>query len=203
MSTPVDFISVEEPASSPLDFQGSTPYLTSSRLPISGQAYGDVVQTLAYPKQRDENMPPIKQEWYEITREVILEAQERIKAELTNPLLNELPGIAIQELAADFFKKMRELIAFANEIHLAMSAQPSEVPDLNSTLIPLFKALFLNARLTKARVLDQQRSKTTNPQVIAALKEKLRVYEGILREEWFQAAEPEYPLSLNDLLTLA
>ena len=147
-------------------------------------------------------MPPINREWCEITRAVILESEERIKAELTNPLFGELPGISIQELASDFFKKMQELNEFANEIKIALSSQSAESPDLNSTLLPLFKALFLRERLAKARVLDEQRSKTTNPQVVAALDEQLKVYDGVIREQWFQAATPEYPPSLRELLTL-
>jgi diguanylate cyclase (GGDEF)-like protein len=147
-------------------------------------------------------MPPINREWREVVKDVILEAQERINAELTNPLFNELPGISVQDVASDFFKKMRELIGFASEISISLSARSSEQPDLNSTLVPLFKGLFLRARLAKARILDQQRSKTTNPQVIAALDEQLKVYDGVIREEWFQKTSPEYPPSLRELLTL-
>jgi diguanylate cyclase (GGDEF)-like protein len=66
----------------------------------------------------------------------------------------------------------------------------------------VFKALLLRARLAKARALDQRRSKTTNPQVIAALDEQLKVYDGVIREEWFQSAVPEHPPSLSDMLTL-
>jgi diguanylate cyclase (GGDEF)-like protein len=147
-------------------------------------------------------MPPINRELCEITRVVITEAQEQITSQLVNPLFNELPGISVQELAGDFFKKMRELSGFANEISYALGARSAERPDLPAALVPLFKALFLRARLAKARELDQQRSKTTNPQVITALEEKLKVYDGVIREEWFQTAVPEYPLSLSDVLTL-
>ena len=69
-------------------------------------------------------------------------------------------------------------------------------------LVPLFKALFLQARLKKARELDQQRLKTTNPDVITALDEQLEVFNVILREDWFQSSRTELPLSLRDLLTL-
>jgi diguanylate cyclase (GGDEF)-like protein len=97
---------------------------------------------------------------------------------------------------------MRELSRFANEISIAVGARSDERPDLNSALVPLLKALFLQARLATATVLDEQRSRTTNPQVIAALDEQLKVYDGVIREEWFQAAVPEYPPTLREMLTL-
>jgi diguanylate cyclase (GGDEF)-like protein len=147
-------------------------------------------------------MPSIKREWCEITKGVINEAQNKLQEQLVSPLYAELPGISLQEVAAEFFRKMRELTGFANEISISLSARSPELPDLPSALLPLFKALFLRARLAKARELDQQRSKTTNPLVIAALEEQLKVYDGVIREEWFQEAVPEYPLSLSDVLTL-
>jgi diguanylate cyclase (GGDEF)-like protein len=69
-------------------------------------------------------------------------------------------------------------------------------------LVPLFKTLFLRARLAKARECDLQRSRTPSAQIIAALDEKRRIYDGIIRETWFQEADPEYPPSLHELLTL-
>jgi diguanylate cyclase (GGDEF)-like protein len=147
-------------------------------------------------------MPPIKREWCEIAYRVILEAQERITVELTNPLVAALPGISIQELASDFFRKMRELLGFAGELSISLSARSSESPELNVALVPLFKAIFLTARLAKARELDAQRPKTPHPLILAAFDEKLKVYDGIIREEWFQTAVPEYPPSLSDMLTL-
>ncbi len=147
-------------------------------------------------------MPPINREWCEITKDVIDEAQKRINAELTTPLFSELPDISVQEIASDFFKKMRDLSGFANELSISLSARSADMPELNSALVPLFKGLFLRARLEKARVLDEQRAKTTNPAVIAALDEKLKVYDGIIREDWFQTAPPEYPPPLRDMLTL-
>ena len=147
-------------------------------------------------------MPTIEREWCEITKGVINESQEKLQEQLVSPLHRELPGISLQEVAADFFRKMRELTGFANEISISLGARSPELPDLPGALVPLFKALFLRARLAKARELDQQRSKTTNPLVITALEEQLKVYDGVIREEWFQEAAPEYPLSLSDLLTL-
>jgi GGDEF domain-containing protein len=113
-------------------------------------------------------MPPINREWCEITRSVITEAQEQINAQLTNPLFAELPAISAKELAGDFFEKMRGLLEFTSEISSSLSAPSSDKPDLPASLVPLFKALFLRARLAKARELDQQRSKTTNPHILAA-----------------------------------
>ena len=147
-------------------------------------------------------MPTIKREWCEITKGVINEAQNKLQEQLVSPLYAELPGISLQEVAADFFRKMRELAGFANEISISLSARSPELPDLPGALVPLFKALFLGARLAKARELDQQQSKTTNPLVIAALESQLKTYDGVIREEWFQEAVPEYPLSLSDVLTL-
>jgi diguanylate cyclase (GGDEF)-like protein len=147
-------------------------------------------------------MPTIKREWCEITKSVINEAQEKLQEQLVSPLHDELPGISLQEVAADFFRKMRELMGFANEISISLGARSPEMPELPNPLVPLFKALFLRARLAKARELDQQRSKTTNPLVISALEGQLNVYDGLIREEWFQEAVPEYPLSLSDVLTL-
>jgi diguanylate cyclase (GGDEF)-like protein len=147
-------------------------------------------------------MPPINRNWGEIIKDVILKAPERINAELTYPLRDEMPGLSVQELASDFFEKMRELSGFANEISIALGARSSELPELNTDLLPLLKGLCLQAQLAKARELDQQRSKTTNPQVIAALDEQLKVYDGLIREEWFQKAAPEYPPLLSDMLTL-
>jgi hypothetical protein len=43
---------------------------------------------------------------------------------------------------------------------------------------------------------------TTNTQIIIALDDQLKVYDGLIREDWFQAAIPEYPPSLRDILTL-
>ena len=147
-------------------------------------------------------MPPINREWCEITRDVITEANERINAQFINPLFAELPGISVQEIAGDFFKKMRQLVAFSIELSSSLKDDSSERPDLDGALVPLFKTLFLRARLAKARECDQQRSRTTNPLVIAALEEKRKIYDGIIREKWFQEAEPEPPPSLREMLTL-
>ena len=147
-------------------------------------------------------MPTIKREWCEITKGVINDAQKSWQEQVFTPLYGELPGVSLQDVAPDFFRKMRELTGFANEISISLSARSTELPDLPSALVPLFKALFLRARLWKARELDQQRSKTTNPVVIAALEEQIKVYDGVVREGWFQEAAPEYPLSLSDVLTL-
>jgi diguanylate cyclase (GGDEF)-like protein len=121
---------------------------------------------------------------------------------LINPLFAELPGISVQELAGAFFKKMRQLMEFAIELSSSMKDESSERRELEIALVPLFKALFLRARLAKARECDQQRLRTTNPQVIAALEEKRKIYDGVIRETWFQEAVPEYPPSLHELLTL-
>jgi diguanylate cyclase (GGDEF)-like protein len=147
-------------------------------------------------------MPTIKREWCEITKSVINEAQNSLQDQLVNPVFAELPGVSIQDIAPEFFRRMRELAGFANEISISLSARSSESPDLPTGSVPLFKALFLQARLAKARELDHQRSKTTNAVVVAALEEQLKVYDDISREEWFQEAVPEYPLSLSDILTL-
>lgn len=147
-------------------------------------------------------MPPINREWCEITRDVITEANKRINEQLIIPLSAELPGISVQELAGDFFKKMRQLTEFAIELSSALNDESSARPELDISLVPLFKALFLRARLVEARDCDQQRSRTTNPQVIAALEEKRKIYDGIIRETWFQEALPEHPPSLHELLTL-
>jgi diguanylate cyclase (GGDEF)-like protein len=147
-------------------------------------------------------MPPINREWCEIARDVILDGQKLIDAELTIPLFNELPGISVEKLASDFFKKMRELAGLANEVSIALGARSAEMPHLPAALIPLFKALFLRARLAKARMLDQQRSRTTNPDIVTALDEQLKVYDGLIREEWFQTAKPEPLPSLREMLTL-
>jgi hypothetical protein len=147
-------------------------------------------------------MPSINREWCEITRDVITEANEQINAQLINPLFAELPGISVQELAGDFFRKMRQLLEFAIELSSSLKDESSERPELDGALVPLFKALFLRARLVKARECDQQRSRTTNPQVISALEEKRKTYDGIIRERWFQEAVPEYPPSLHEMLTL-
>ena len=50
--------------------------------------------------------------------------------------------------------------------------------------------------------MDEQRSRTTNPHVITALEKQLELYDGVIRETWFQEALPEYPISLSDMLTL-
>jgi len=147
-------------------------------------------------------MPSIKREWCEIMKSVIAEAQDQMTAELVNPVFADLPGISLQELAPDFFRKMQELIGFANDISHSLSAPSPELPDLPAVLVPVFKSVFLQARLAKAREFDQQRSKTTNAMVLAALEEKLGVYDGVIREEWFQAAIPEHPPALSDVLTL-
>ncbi|HEY7424714.1 MAG TPA: GGDEF domain-containing protein [Gemmataceae bacterium] len=147
-------------------------------------------------------MPSINREWCEITRDVITEANEQINAQLINPLFAELQGISVQELAGDFFKKMRQLMEFAIELSSSLKDESSQRPELDGTLVRLFKALFLRARLAKARECDQQRSRTPNPQVIAALEEKRKIYDGMIRETWFQEAVPEYPPSLHELLTL-
>ena len=116
-------------------------------------------------------MPSINREWCEITRDVITEANEQINAQLINPLFAELPGVAVQELASDYFKKMQQLMEFAIALSSSLKDEPSERPELDGSLVPLFKVLFLRARLAKARECDRQRSKTPNPQVIALLEE--------------------------------
>src|SRR5205823_4309230 len=78
----------------------------------------------------------------------------------------------------------------------------SEMLVLEDALVPVFKGLFLQARLARARELDEQRSKTTNPQIIAALESKLNVYDAVIREAWFQTSIPEYPPALSDVLNL-
>ncbi len=147
-------------------------------------------------------MPRINRQWCEFVGKVITEAQERLNTELTNPIYGILPGVSLQAVAEDFFKRMSELISFANEIPRILKTQSAEEPELNLALVPLFKAIFLQARLAKARLIDQQRARTTNPTIIAALDDQLKVYDGLIREEWFQAATPDYPLSLRDILTL-
>jgi diguanylate cyclase (GGDEF)-like protein len=147
-------------------------------------------------------MPRINRQWCEIARNVIIEAQERLNAELTNPIYSVLPGVSLRTVAEDFFKKMEELMAFANEMSMFLKTQLAEAPELNPTLVPLFKALFLQARLAKARFIDQQRARTTNSTIITALDDQLKVYTGLIREDWFQAASPEFPPSLRDILTL-
>src|SRR5271166_1452714 len=141
----------------------------------------------AFPsKSETKPMPSINRDSCEITKRVNTEAHLQITEQLVNPLAAELPEVSVEELASDFFRKMRELAGFANEVSIALGARSSEMPSLPPALVPLFKALFLGARLAKASVLDQQRSKTTNPDVIAALDEQLKVYDGVIREEWFQ-----------------
>jgi diguanylate cyclase (GGDEF)-like protein len=147
-------------------------------------------------------MPRIKRQWCEIASNVIIEAQEKLNAELTNPIYGVLPGVSLQDVAEDFFKKMEELLAFANEMSMFLKTRSTEGPELNPTLVPLFKALFLQARLAKARVIDQQRARTTNPKIITALDDQLKVFDGLIREDWFQAATPDSPPSLRDILTL-
>lgn len=143
-------------------------------------------------------MPSIKREWCEITRDVITEANEQINAQLINPLFAELPAVSAQELAGDFFQKMQQLMELAIELSSSLKAEPSKEPELDGALVPLFKALFLRTRLAKARECDQQRSKTPSAKVIAALEEKRKSYDGIIREKWFQEAVPEYPPSLHE-----
>jgi hypothetical protein len=147
-------------------------------------------------------MPSINREWYEITREVILETQEKINASLINPLFGELPAISVQDFAGTFFENMRELVELATEISSSLSAPSSEELILKSNLVPVFKALFLQARLARAREFGRQRGRTTNPNIIAALEGKLKVYDVVIRQEWFQTTAPEYPPSLRDMLTL-
>jgi diguanylate cyclase (GGDEF)-like protein len=147
-------------------------------------------------------MPRINRQWCEIASIVIFDAQERLNAKLTNPVYGILPGVSLQAVAEDFFNRMKELIAFAHEIAMFPKTQSTEEPELNSTLVPLFKAIFLQARLEKARDIDQQRARTTNPTITTALDNQLKVYDGLIREEWFQAATLDYPPSLRDLLTL-
>lgn len=147
-------------------------------------------------------MPRINRQSGEIASSVIIEARERLNAELTNPIYGVLPAVSLQEVAQDFFKKMEELMTFATEMSLFLKTESAGGLELDLALIPLFKALFLQARLVKARIIDQQRAKTTNPQVVAALDEQLKVFDGLIREEWFQAAAPGYPPSLRDFLTL-
>jgi diguanylate cyclase (GGDEF)-like protein len=147
-------------------------------------------------------MPSIKREWYEIIKDLITEAQEQITAQLITRLFSELPGISVQELEGDFFEKMRQLREFAIELSSSLKDDSSYRPDLDAALVPLFKTLVLRARLAKARECDQQRSKTAKPQAIAALEERRKRYDGIIRETWFQEAIPEYPPSLQDYLTL-
>ncbi|MCI0637959.1 MAG: GGDEF domain-containing protein [Gemmataceae bacterium] len=146
-------------------------------------------------------MPLISREWYEIVLDVIKEANEVMTASLINPLHGELPAISVQDLAADFFEKMRGLVELTTQISLSRTSA-SETAILEDGLVPVFKGLFLRARLSKARELDQQRSRTTNPQIISALEEKLNVYDAVIRETWFQTATPEYPPALSDVLTL-
>jgi diguanylate cyclase (GGDEF)-like protein len=147
-------------------------------------------------------MPRINRQWCEIASNVIVEAQERLNAELTNPVYNVLPGVPLQAVAEDFFKKMGELMAFATEMSMFLKSKSTEGPELNPTLVPLFKTLFLQARLAKAIVVDQQRARTTNPTIITVLDDQLKAYDGLLREDWFQDATLEYPPSLRDFLTL-
>lgn len=147
-------------------------------------------------------MPRINRQWCEIASNVIISAQERLNAELTNPIHGVLPGVSLQAVAAEFFKKMEELINFSTEMSMFLKTRSNEGPELNPTLVPLFKALFLEARLAKARFIDEQRAKTGNPAIISALDEQLKVYDGLIREDWFQGAIPDYPPSLRDILTL-
>jgi diguanylate cyclase (GGDEF)-like protein len=95
-------------------------------------------------------------------------------------------------------------MVFANDLSmfLKIGSISTEAPELNPALVPLFKALFLQARLAKARVIDKQRAITTNPTIINALDDQLKVYDGLIREDWFQAATPVYPPSLRDILSL-
>jgi diguanylate cyclase (GGDEF)-like protein len=147
-------------------------------------------------------MPRISRQWCEIASKVIIGAQERLNAELTNPIYGVLPGVSLQAVAEDFFKRMNELMTFANEMSMFLKTQLTEGPELNPTLVPLFKAFFLQARLAKARDIDQQRARTPYHKIITALDDQLKVYDGLIREDWFQAAAPDYPLSLRDILTL-
>jgi diguanylate cyclase (GGDEF)-like protein len=152
-------------------------------------------------------MPQLKREWYEITMEVIKNANEQINASLINPLHGELPAITVQEIADEYFKKMMEFGKLMTQISIYRSAPQTEMPEsempvLEDALVPVFKGLFLRARLAKARELDQQRSRTINPQIIASLESKLNVYDTLIREPWFQACVPEYHPALDDLLTL-
>ncbi len=147
-------------------------------------------------------MPSINREWYEITREVILEAKEKINASLVNPLFAELPAIKIHDLAGNFFENMRGLVELATNISISLNDLSAEEPILKSNLLSVFKALFLQARLARARDFGQQRGRTTNPDVIVALEGKLELYDAVIRQEWFQVAAPEYPPSLRDMLTL-
>jgi diguanylate cyclase (GGDEF)-like protein len=147
-------------------------------------------------------MPSIRREWCEIARNVITEAQEKLNEQIVSPLNSELPGVSLQGIAPEFFRKMRDLLGVASDISFSTSATPPALPEMPAALVPLFKAFFLRARLAKARELDQQKARSTNPLVLSALEEQLIVYDGIIREEWFQAASPEYPLSLSDVLTL-
>jgi hypothetical protein len=147
-------------------------------------------------------MPHINRKWCEIASKVIIEAQERLNAELTNPIYGVLPGISLQAVAEEFFKRMEELMAFANEMSMFLKTRSTDGPELNPTLVPLFKVIFLQARLAKARFIDQQRVRTTNPKIIIALDDQLSAYDGLIREDWFQAATPDYPPTLRDILTL-
>jgi diguanylate cyclase (GGDEF)-like protein len=147
-------------------------------------------------------MPRINRQWCEIASNVIIDAQERLNAELTDPVYGVLPGVSLQDVAEDFFKRMKELIEFAKEIPILLKTQSTEGLELNPTLVPLFKALFLHARLAKARDIDQQRARTTNPAITTALDNQLNGYDGLIREDWFQAASLDYPPTLRDILTL-
>lgn len=133
---------------------------------------------------------------------VINDAQNDLQQQLVAPLHAELPGVSLQVVAAEFFRKMRELTGFANEVSISLSARSVELPELPESLVPLFKAIFLQARLAKARELDRQRSRTTNPLVIAALEEQLKVYDDITHEGWFQGSVVERLPALSDVLTL-
>src|SRR5712692_4274914 len=104
----------------------------------------------------------------------LAEFRSSLSQQLFGPILSEFQ---LSELPPALGSLNVELINLQNELDRPTIGA-------NDTFAPLVKLIILSQRQKLAADIDSRRGKTTNPEVIQALKSKLRHFDIWMQQQW-------------------
>lgn len=106
-----------------------------------------------------------------------------------------------------FYSRPPEVVKFTDEIN-AMAEQlakrqPIDGPtEVDSGCLPALKTVVLHQRRELASQLDEPRERTSHPAILQALDDRLKPFEDLMRQEWFQQTTALQIPRLSDFLAL-
>jgi hypothetical protein len=106
-------------------------------------------------------------------------------------------GGAAPTSITEFTKRIASLIKA-----LSGAERSGEKFILDEDLAPIIKLAIFAQRRARAASVEQRRTKTINPEIVAVLNAELRPYDEILAKDWLESVSPAKMPRLADYLTL-